>query len=177
MSCANKTFSNDYDEYIRLLEFIRRNKTQPNSFATLDPQRINDPFSFSSLSNSSAITREIRGCRTSVVPSFVPELFSLSKNSSEYATYSNVFVYGSNFLPNATAVLFGDYGIVSVQFLSSFQLSFSVPDDALPGTYNVKVVNIYNNNFSQPVKQIGTGKINASTRSISYTITEKPKSV
>lgn len=105
------------------------------------------------------------------LPSFTPNLFSLSVTTSGSGAYSLVYVNGSNFLPNGTTFIqFGGLGYLPVTYYSSFNLSFVVPLNAIPGIYSVKVVNLYNGNFSPPVNQSYSGNLNYSN-SINYTIT------
>lgn len=105
------------------------------------------------------------------LPSFTPNLSSLSVTTSSSGAYSLVYVKGSNFLPNETTFIqFGGLGYIPVIFYSSFNLSFVVPLNAEPGNYSVKVVNLYNGNFSPPVNQSYAGNLNYSN-SINYTIT------
>jgi hypothetical protein len=148
MSCAKSKFgagnNPEYAEYIYYINNIRFLKS-------------------SSLNN----------CRrnTNVLPSFTPVLSGLSVTTSKTNTYSLVYVYGSNFLPNGTTFIqFGTYGYLPVTYYSSFNLSFVVPLNAVAGNYAVKVVNLYNGNFSPPVNQSYPGNLNFSN-SINYTIT------
>jgi hypothetical protein len=91
--------------------------------------------------------------------------------TSSSGAYSLVYVYGSNFLPYGTTFIqFGNYGYIPVTYYSSFNLSFVVPLGLLPGNYNVKVVNLYNGNFSAPINQSYPGNLNYS-ESITYIIT------
>jgi hypothetical protein len=106
-----------------------------------------------------------------ILPSFTPVLSSLSVTTSSSGAYSLVYVYGSNFLPYGTTFIqFGNYGYIPVTYYSSFNLSFVVPLGLLPGNYNVKVVNLYNGNFSAPINQSYPGNLNYS-ESITYIIT------
>ena len=105
------------------------------------------------------------------LPSFTPILASLSVTTSTSGAYSLVYVNGSNFLPNGTTFIqFGGLGYLPVTYYSSFNLSFVVPLNAVAGNYLVKVVNLYNGNFSPPVNQSYPGNLNFSN-SITYTIT------
>ena len=116
-------------------------------------------------------TRNCRKSRESSYPSFTPVLDNLSVTSSVSGVYSNVYVNGSNYLPNGTTFIqFGNMGYISVIFYSSFNLSFVVPLNASPGSYEVKVVNLYNGNFSPEINQSNTGNNNYS-QPIIYTIT------
>ena len=116
-------------------------------------------------------TRKCRKWRESGYPSFTPVLDNLSVTSSVSGVYSNVYVNGSNYLPNGTTFIqFGNMGYISVIFYSSFNLSFVVPLNASPGSYEVKVVNLYNGNFSPEINQSYTGNNNYS-QPITYTIT------
>jgi len=105
------------------------------------------------------------------LPSFTPILDGLSVTTSASGAYSLVYVNGSNFLPSGTTFIqFGGLGYLPVTYYSSFNLSFIVPLNAIAGNYAVKVVNLYNGNFSQPVNQSYPGNLNFSN-SITYTIT------
>jgi len=109
----------------------------------------------------------------SVYPSFSPTINSLSVTSSVHGVYSNVMINGSNFLPpcyGTTYVNFGSYKNLSIIFYSSSSISFIVPLNAVSGTYNVQVVNIYNCNFSPAVNQSYAGNANFSN-SQTYTLT------
>jgi hypothetical protein len=110
-------------------------------------------------------------CRRGFLPSFTPNLSSLSVTTSTAGTYSLVYVNGSNFLPNGTtSIQFGELGNLPVTYYSSFNLSFVVPLNATIGNYPVKVVNLYNGNFSPSINQSYPGNLNFSN-SITYTIT------
>jgi hypothetical protein len=104
------------------------------------------------------------------LPSFTPNLSSLSVTTSSSGAYSLVYVNGSNFLPNGTTFIqFGVLGYLPVIYYSSFNLSFIVPLNATPGNYPVRIVNLYNSNFSPPVNETFPGNLNYSN-SINYTI-------
>ena len=109
----------------------------------------------------------------SFYPSFTPTIQNISRTSSVAGAYSLVYISGTNFLPQCygiTYVNFGSYKNLPVTFYSSFNISFVVPLSVTPGNYNVVVVNVYNNNFSQAVNQSYPGNLNISN-SITYTIT------
>ena len=102
-------------------------------------------------------------------PSFKPLLNNLSVTSSTAGIYTELYVNGSNFLPNGTTFIkFGNYDL-PVTYYSSFNLSFVVPLDAVPGNYSVSIVNLYNGNFSSPVNQTYPGVLNFSN-TITYTL-------
>lgn len=114
-------------------------------------------------------------CRKSrgFYPSFAPTINSLSVTSSAVGVYSNVTINGSNFLPpcyGTTYVNFGSFKKLPIIFYSTSTITFVVPLNAIPGTYNVQVVNIYNSNFSPSVNQSYPGTPNLSN-SQTYTIT------
>lgn len=126
---------------------------------------------------SSFVTNDIykktsRKCRKykGFYPPFKPVLNNLSITSSFVGVYTEVFVNGNNFLPNGTTFIkFGNYGYLPAIYYSSFNLSFIVPSDAIPGNYPVSVVNLYNGNFSPPVNQTYPGVLNFSDP-ITYTL-------
>ena len=123
--------------------------------------------------DSKNITTTQITCRLhkSLLPSFTPVISNLSVTSSAAGQYSLVYINGSNFLPNAvTYVNFGDYSQLSITYYSSFNISFVVPLNAPAGNYNVVVVNLYNGQFSSPVKYSYPGNLNYST-SVTYTLT------
>ena len=104
------------------------------------------------------IVQRISKCkgRKSVYPSFTPVIDSLSSTASVAGYYTVVTIQGSNFLPpcnGETYVNFGTYKQIPIIFYSSFTISFVVPLAAIGGIYNIRVVNIYNDNFSLPVNQ------------------------
>lgn len=105
------------------------------------------------------------------LPSFTPILAGLSTTTSASGSYALVYVYGSNFLPGGTTFIqFGNLGYLPATYYSSFNLSFVVPLNAIASNYAVKVVNLYNGNFSPPVNQSYSGNLNFSN-SITYTVT------
>ena len=124
--------------------------------------------------NSILNTKNRTNCRKykSVYPSFTPTINSLSVTSSVNGTYSNVMINGSNFLPpcyGITYVNFGSFKKIPIVFYSTSNISFVVPLNAVIGSYNVQVVNIYNGNFSPSVNQSYAGNPNFSN-SITYNL-------
>ena len=106
-------------------------------------------------------------------PSFKPIINNLSINTSTTGIYTVVYINGSNFLPpsyGTTFVNFGSYKNLPVTFYSSFNISFIIPLQALPGFYNISVVNVYNSNFSPAINQSYHGNLNYSN-SIEYKLT------
>ena len=89
-------------------------------------------------------------------------------------------INGSNFLPpcyGTTYVNFGPFNQFSgpykhlpITFYSTSAISFVVPLNLGPGTNNVQVGNIYNDNFSPAVNQSYPGIPNLSN-SQTYTLT------
>jgi len=120
------------------------------------------------------IVKRISKCkgRKSFYPSFTPVINSISVNTSIVGVYTVVYITGSNFLPPCngdTYVNFGPYTNIPITFFSSFNISFVVPLNAPIGLYNIRVVNIYNDNFSLPVSQSNPGIPNYSN-AVSYLI-------
>ena len=107
------------------------------------------------------------------LPNFAPKIDNISVNSSLFNTYSIVNITGSNFLPPVygnTFVNLGEtYTNLPIIFYSCFNISFVIPLNAIPGEYKIKVVNIYNGNFSPAVNTSYPGIPNYSN-SITYTI-------
>jgi len=104
-------------------------------------------------------------CRKYVAtyPSFTPIIYTLSVTESMPGQYSLVYIFGENFFPSGTTyVNFGSFTNIPITFYSSNNISFVVPINAGKGTYNVVVVNIYNGNFSPPVKYSYPGILNYS---------------
>jgi hypothetical protein len=102
------------------------------------------------------------------LPSFTPEIYSLSVDTSLSGTYSNVSIAGKNFLPNGiTNVNFGNFTNIPVSYFSSFSISFVVPTNAPVGSYNVVVVNNYNSNYSANITTIYNQNLNFSN-SVTY---------
>jgi hypothetical protein len=107
----------------------------------------------------------------SLLPSFTPVISNLSVTSSAAGQYSLVYINGNNFFPNGiTYVNFGPFKNIPVVYYSSFNISFVVPLNAAVGNYNVVVVNIYNGQFSTPVKYSYPGNLNYSNTFV-YTLT------
>ena len=107
----------------------------------------------------------------SLLPSFTPVISNLSVISSIAGQYSLVYINGNNFFPNGTTyVNFGPYKNIPIVYYGSFNISFVVPLNAPAGNYNVVVVNLYNGQFSSPVKYSYSGNLNYST-SVTYTLT------
>jgi hypothetical protein len=105
-------------------------------------------------------------------PNFAPTINSLSVDNSQAGIYSHVYINGSNFLPpcyGKTYVNFGLYRNLPITFYNSFSISFVVPLNALPNTYNIVVINVYNGNFSPEVNQSYSGIKNYSNK-VFYTI-------
>ena len=76
-------------------------------------------------------------------PSITPVINSLSITSSQQGIYTQVLVSGLNFFPFGKTVLnFGSYKNLPISYLSSFNISFVVPVDAIPGNYDVQLANI-----------------------------------
>jgi hypothetical protein len=67
-------------------------------------------------------------------------------------------------------IFFSLFKNLSITFYSTSAISFIVPLNAIPGAYNVQVVNIYNDNFSPSVNQSYAGNPNFSN-SQTYTLT------
>jgi hypothetical protein len=105
------------------------------------------------------------------LPSFKPEIYSISKHTSVAGEYSVVFILGKNFLPNGTTyVNFGIYQNISVSYFSSNNISFVVPANAIIGSYNIIVVNNYSSNFSANINNFYNSNLNYSN-SETYTLT------
>jgi hypothetical protein len=122
--------------------------------------------------NSSYLQSKCRKI-VSKYPYFSPIIFRLSVTKSASGSYSVVYVFGANFLPpviGTTYVNFGPYTNLPIIFFNNFSLSFVVPLSAKVGEYLVKVVNIYNGNFSPQVNNTYSGNLNYSN-GVTYTIT------
>jgi hypothetical protein len=132
---------------------------------------LNSQF-YSSITTNNIYQKTSRKCRKfkGFYPSFTPSLNNLSVTTSLVGNYTEVYINGSNFLPNGTTFIkFGNYGYLPATYYSSFNLSFVVPLDAIAGNYSVSVVNLYNGNFSPPVNQTYPGVLNFSNL-ITYTL-------
>ena len=76
------------------------------------------------------------------MPSIVPVIFNLSTNTSKAGEYQVVNITGENFRYNNTQVKFGNISNIAITYNSSFNISFTVPINLLPGTYPVYVTTI-----------------------------------
>jgi hypothetical protein len=65
---------------------------------------------------------------------------------SKAGEYQVVNITGENFRYNNTQVKFGNISNIVITYNSSFNISFTVPVDLLPGTYDVYVTTINNIN-------------------------------
>ena len=114
-----------------------------------------------------------KNCKLSkgFLPSFTPEIYSLSVYSSAPGAYSNVLISGKNFLPNGTTyVNFGNFKNIPVTYMSSINISFVVPGNAIIGLYDVIVVNNYTSNFGSSINNFYNSNLNYSN-SVSYNLT------
>ena len=114
-----------------------------------------------------------KNCKLSkgFLPSFTPEIYSLSVYDSSAGAYSNVLISGKNFLPNGTTyVNFGTYTNISVSYYGSNNISFVVPGNAIIGLYDVIVVNNYTSNFGSSINNFYNSNLNYSN-SVPYTLT------
>jgi len=115
------------------------------------------------MSNSYTVAKK---CKLSqgFLPSFTPEIYSISKNNSASGAYTVVFIVGKNFLPNGTTyVNFGNnYQNISISYFSSFNISFAVPTNAIIGTYDIVVVNNYTSNFGSTTNNFYNSNLNYS---------------
>ena len=115
-------------------------------------------------------------CRkiSNAYPIFAPSIYSLSVTTSVSGVYSLVYIDGNNFLPSVYGTTYVNFGNthknLPIIFYSPNQLSFVVPLDAIIGSYNVTVVNVYNSNFSPAVNLTYAGNLNYSNP-ITYFIT------
>jgi len=106
------------------------------------------------------------------LPSFTPEIYSLSVDTSAAGAYSNVLITGKNFLTNGTTyVNFGtNYTNIPVSYYGSNNISFVVPGNAIIGSYDVIVVNNYTSNFGSHINNFYNSNLNYSN-SVPYTLT------
>ena len=101
------------------------------------------------------------------LPSFTPEIYTLSVYTSLATAYSFVSITGNNFLPNGTTyVNFGNFKNIPVTYMSSINISFVVPGNAISGPYNVIVVNNYTSNFGSHINNFYNSNLNYSNSMI-----------
>ena len=123
--------------------------------------------------NSNMINNIKKKCKLAkgFLPSFTPEIYSLSVDTSPAGAYSFVAINGRIFLPNGTTTVnFGTYKNIPVTYSSSFVVSFVVPLNAPIGNYNVVVINTYNSNYSPNINNFYNQNTNYSNSMI-YTLT------
>jgi hypothetical protein len=103
-------------------------------------------------------------CRRSVslIPNLTPVISSLSQYSSSSGIYTIVRVYGNNFslygITGTSVINFGNFKNIPVSFYGSQEITFSVPTNALPGSYSVVV-----DNSQYPISSV--------SNSVNYTLT------
>ena len=108
-----------------------------------------------------------------IYPDFAPTINNLSVITSPAGVYKVVYISGSNYFPpcnGSTYVQFGSYTNIPIIYFSAFYISFVVPQNAVAGIYTVKVINLYDGNFSTPVNQSYPSIPNYSNP-VTYTIT------
>ena len=79
-------------------------------------------------------------------PDLSPRIIYLSSYYVNYLDSSNrpyhIYIRGINFNTNdITSITFGPYNNVPITFYSSTSISFIIPMNAKPGSYNIQVVN------------------------------------
>ena len=95
-------------------------------------------------------------------PNLTPVISSLSQYTSTKNTYTLVYLNGLNILPYGyTTLNFGSFRNIPFTYLSSFNISFSVPLNAYKGIHNVQL-------FSQSSTQLLP--INLNSNIVEYTI-------
>lgn len=82
-------------------------------------------------------------------PNPTPIIYNLSTYSSPVNSYTKVKINGLNFFPfGTTTVTFGPIQNIPVDYLSSFNISFTIPisnsNPIYVGTYDLYVVNVNN---------------------------------
>ena len=84
-----------------------------------------------------------------IYPTTIPVIYNLYPNQSVLGDYTLCYINGINFSKENTTgnstITFGNIKNIPVTFYSSLNLSFVVPNNLAPGTYQVQVVN--NNYF------------------------------
>jgi len=110
-------------------------------------------------------------------PNFNPSIYSISLDYNYYGYYTVVYITGKNFLPPSYGTTYVNFGTtlltLPIIFYSSSSISFVVPLNAKPGLYNIVVVNVYNNNFSNTISLTTPGTLYYSN-SEPYLILEPP---
>jgi 5-hydroxyisourate hydrolase-like protein (transthyretin family) len=76
------------------------------------------------------------------MPSIVLVIPSLSTNTSKAGEYQVGNITGENFRYNNTQVKFGNITNIVITYMSSFNISFTVPINLTPGTYAIYVTTI-----------------------------------
>jgi len=78
-------------------------------------------------------------------PNITPRIDLLSQDSSLAGVYTIVNITGINFsnfsITGYSTVKFGSIKNIPISYISSFDISFVVPIDAIPGIYAVQVIN------------------------------------
>ena len=78
-------------------------------------------------------------------PDITPRIDFMEPNSSQAGKYTNVYLTGINFsnfsATGYSTINFGSFKNIHISYVGSFNISFVIPQDALPGIYNIQVVN------------------------------------
>ena len=108
---------------------------------------------------------------TKIKPNLSPYINSLSKYSSPFNTYTQIYVYGENFFPNGfTNVDFGNIQNIPIQYLGSNSFYFELQNIAFPGVYNIVV----KNNINLPLRNTATNSVSIASfksNTVQFTIT------
>ena len=85
----------------------------------------------------------VKKCRSykGFYPNLTPIIYGLSQYSSNQNVYTLVYLNGLNILPyGSTTLNFGSFKNIPFTYLSSFNISFSVPINAIKGTYYLQLL-------------------------------------
>ena len=95
-------------------------------------------------------------------PNLTPVILSLSQYSSNQNSFTLVYLNGINILPyGSTTLNFGSFKNITFTYLSSFNISFSVPLNASKGAHNIQL-------FTQSTTPLLP--VNLSSNVVEYTI-------
>ena len=85
-----------------------------------------------------------------IYPIHIPIIYNLSKTTSISGNFTEIYIFGLNFIYQNTTVSFGTINNISISFFNSHTISFIIPSSFTTGIYSIKIQTI------QPLTHLAT---------------------